>query len=266
MRIVMIGAGNLATHLSKALQNSGNDVCQILSRTEKSAMRLAKTLKTVYTTASDRMVRDADLYIAAVSDDAIAEVISELPFTESLVVHTAGSISLDVFADKMRNYGVLYPLQSFSKDYQVNFSEIPIFLEANTAENLTTLRSIAGQLSAKVYELTSEKRLNLHLAAVFGANFVNSLYAVAAQIVQDAGLPFDVLAPLLQQTVDKAVASAHPAQVQTGPAARNNQRVMQKHIELLQTRPEWQQLYRQLSDCIRNQQDAQMKPHVKTTA
>jgi predicted short-subunit dehydrogenase-like oxidoreductase (DUF2520 family) len=256
----MIGAGNLATHLSKALQDAGNDVCQIFSRTEKSAMRLAKNLKTVYTTAFDRIVRDADLYIVAVSDDAIAEVISGLPFTESLVVHTAGSIQMNVFAEKMRNYGVIYPLQSFSKDYPVNFSEIPVFLEANTPENLTTLRSAVGQLPAKVYELTSEKRLELHLAAVFGANFVNSLYAVAAQIVQDAGLPFDVLAPLLQKTVDKAVESGHPAQVQTGPAARNNQRVMQKHIEMLHTHPEWRQVYRQLSKCIQKQQNEQMKP------
>jgi predicted short-subunit dehydrogenase-like oxidoreductase (DUF2520 family) len=202
------------------------------------------------------MIRDADLYIVAISDDAIAKAVSKLPFTESLVVHTAGSISINVFADKMHNYGVLYPLQSFSKDCHVNFSEIPLFLEANTAENLTTLRSIATSLSAKVYELTSEKRLSLHLAAVFGANFANSLYAVAAQIVQEAGLPFDVLAPLLQQTVDKAIASGHPAQVQTGPAARNNQQVMQKHLEMLHTHPDWRQLYRQLSDCIQNQQNA----------
>jgi predicted short-subunit dehydrogenase-like oxidoreductase (DUF2520 family) len=249
----MIGAGNLATHLSKALQDAGNDVCQIVSRTEKSAVELAEKRKSVYSTSIEGIVRDADLYVIAVSDDAIAEVVSRLPFTEALVVHTAGSVTMDVFAAKMHNYGVIYPLQSFSKNHPVNFSEIPIFLEANTSENLTTLHLIASQLSSKVSELSSEKRLVLHLAAVFGSNFVNSLYEIAAQITEKTGLEFDVLTPLLGETLRKAVASGHPAQVQTGPAKRNNQEVMQKHIELLHSHPEWRQLYSQLSDAIRRQ-------------
>jgi predicted short-subunit dehydrogenase-like oxidoreductase (DUF2520 family) len=259
MRIVMIGAGNLAIHLSKALQDAGNDLIQVFSRSEKSAAWLAGVLKTDYTTAIHNVRPNAELYIIAITDDAIPEIVSCLPFTERLVVHTAGSIPRDVFAGKMRNYGIFYPLQSFSKACPVDFAGIPVFLEANTPENLQTLQSLAEQISSNVSELSSEKRLLLHLAAVFGSNFANSLYEIAAQITEKAGLTFDVLSPLLSETLRKATNAHHPASVQTGPAKRNDRRVLQEHIDLLTAHPEWRQLYVQMSECIR-QQHEQAKP------
>jgi predicted short-subunit dehydrogenase-like oxidoreductase (DUF2520 family) len=185
-----------------------------------------------------------------VSDDAIAEVAAGLPLKDQLVVHTAGSVPMEVFAGKARNYGVMYPLQSFSKDYPPNFREIPVFLEANSPDSLQTLQSVAGKISDATYSLSSDQRLLLHLAAVFGSNFVNSLYALAGGILREAGLDFHVLSPLVLETARKAVASRRPETVQTGPAVRNDRSVMQRHTEWLSAHPEWLQIYGQMSDYI----------------
>lgn len=247
----MIGAGNVAVHLSRAIQDKGNPVVQVYSRSETSAASLAGMLGAGYTTSLQELRRDAQLYIIALSDDAIPEILPALPLTEQLTVHTAGSIPMSIFEGKMHNYGVLYPLQSFSKKHPVDLSNIPVFLEANTPANLKTLQSIAGTIFSGVYELTSEKRLLLHVAAVFASNFTNSLYDIAAQLSEKAGLNFDLLKPLVMETARKAVASGSPAQVQTGPAKRNDRNVLHKHAELLAAWPQWKQLYLQLSENIK---------------
>ncbi|MDR1864892.1 MAG: DUF2520 domain-containing protein [Bacteroidales bacterium] len=254
MKVVMIGAGNLAVHLSEALNEAGWDIVQVYSRSERSAKELAGRLGAEYTVALSDISQEATLYVLSVSDDAICEVLSGVSLPDRLIVHTAGSVPMEVFAGKFQNYGVLYPMQSFSKDCPVNFREIPVFLEANSPENLQTLQSLAGKISSKVYPLSSDKRIFLHLAGIFGSNFVNSLYVVAAQILHEAGLGFEVLSPLLLETARKAVASGCPGKVQTGPARRNDQQVLQRHIGLLAAYPEWQKLYVQMSDCIRKQQ------------
>jgi len=251
MKIVFIGAGNLSTHLSKAFQNAGFEIAQVYSHTEKSANELAKKLQTQYTTNTDHIAKDASLYIISVSDDAIESLVEKLTFTDGLVVHTAGSVSMDVFAGKLKNYGVLYPLQTFSKLRPVNFSDMPVFIEANTAENLNKLRTIAKAISLKIYDASSEKRMQLHLAAVFGCNFVNHLYHLSAQIAQQAGFDFSVLTPLILETAQKAIVSGTPKEVQTGPAARNDLKVMRKHIEMLASQPEWKKIYAMLSENIR---------------
>jgi predicted short-subunit dehydrogenase-like oxidoreductase (DUF2520 family) len=253
MQTVMIGAGNVAVHLSKAFREKGIPVVQIYSRSETSAAALAGMLDTDYTTSVKELRRDAELYIMAVSDDAVPEILSTLPLTEPLIVHTAGSVPMNVFEGKMRNYGVLYPLQSFSRQHAVDLSEVPVFLEANTPANLKTLQSLAGKIFSKIYQATSDHRLLLHVAAVFASNFTNSLYEVAAQLLQKTGLDFDVLCPLVTETARKAVASGHPAHVQTGPAKRNDQNVLRRHMELLAAYPQWQQLYLQLSENIKKQ-------------
>ncbi|MDR1667609.1 MAG: DUF2520 domain-containing protein [Bacteroidales bacterium] len=253
MQTVMIGAGNVAVHLSKALQEKGNPVVQVYSRSAPSAAALAGMLDTDYTTSVRELRRDAELYVMAVSDDAVPEVLSTLPLTEQLIVHTAGSVPIGVFDKKMHNYGVLYPLQSFSKQHAVDLSGVPVFLEANTPSNLKILWDVAEKIFSEVYEATSEKRLLLHVAAVFASNFTNSLYGVAAQLLQTSGFAFDVLCPLVMETARKAAASGNPVHVQTGPARRNDQNVLCKHIELLAAYPQWQQLYLQLSETIKNQ-------------
>jgi len=246
MKIVSIGAGNLSTHLSIALHKAGLEIAQVYSRTETSAKQLADVLHVPYTTDIGRVANDAALYIISVSDDAIERVTERFATMGGLVVHTAGSVPMDIFAGKFKNYGVLYPLQTFSKSRPVDFSEIPVLIEANTCENLKALRRVAETVSRKVYERSSDERMKLHLAAVFACNFVNHLFHISAQIAQD----FGVLSPLIVETVHKALVSGNPEMAQTGPAVRNDRRVMQRHIELLASHPQWQQIYKMMSENI----------------
>jgi predicted short-subunit dehydrogenase-like oxidoreductase (DUF2520 family) len=157
---------------------------------------------------------------------------------------------MDIFAGKFPNCGVLYPLQTFSKSRPVDFTGIPVFIEANTPGNLQQLRAIAGAISQKVYCASSSERMQLHLAAVFGCNFVNHLYHLSAQIAQQAGFDFDALSPLILETACKAIASGNPQQVQTGPAVRGDRNVTDKHLELLAAHPEWKAIYAMLSESI----------------
>ena len=250
MKIVFIGAGNLSVHLSKALQNAGFEIMQVYSRTETAAKEIADMLHVPYTADIGSISGDAALYIISVSDDAIESLSERLFFNDRLVVHTAGSVPMDVFAGKFENYGVLYPLQTFSKQRSVEFSEIPIFIEANTPDNLQLIRAVAAAISRKVYDASSEERMKLHLAAVFGCNFVNHLYHLSAQIAEQAGFDFSVLSPLIFETAHKAIVSGNPETVQTGPAVRNDRNVMRKHIELLKDHSEWREIYAMVSDNI----------------
>jgi len=243
MKIVFIGAGNLGTHLSKALQNAGFEVAQVYSRTEISAKALAEQLQSTYITDLESATVDASMYIISVKDDAIESVIKNLCSTDGLVIHTSGSVPMDIFAKKFQNYGVLYPLQTFSKQRPIDFSEIPVFLEASTSENLKIIRTVAEAISRKVYEASSTQRMKLHLAAVFGCNFVNHLYHLSEQIAKQAGFDINVLTPLILETAHKAIVSGKPKQMQTGPAVRNDQGIIPKHIDLLESNPDWQEIY-----------------------
>ena len=251
MKTVFIGAGNLATWLSKALQNAGFEIAMVYSRTQASAEKLAGLLNVPFTTDICRIDNNASLYIVSVSDSAIESLSESLTFVNGLVIHTAGSVPMDdVFAGKLNNYGVLYPLQTFSRSRQVNFADVPIFIEANTPDNLQVIRTVAESVSGKVYQASSAERMQLHLAAVFGCNFVNHLYHLSAQIAKQAGFDFSVLSPLLIETVHKALASGNPNEVQTGPAVRNDREVIRKHLELLSSNHELKNIYAMLSENI----------------
>ncbi|MCL2313519.1 MAG: DUF2520 domain-containing protein [Firmicutes bacterium] len=250
MRIVFIGAGNLSTHFSKALQNAGFEIAQVYSRTKSSAKILAEILQTSYTTDILKVTRDATLYIVSICDDAINTVSNCLMPIEGLVVHTSGSVSINVFSTKFKNFGVIYPLQTFSKKRKIDFSNIPFFLEANSQENLQSLLTVAKSISDKVYIATSEERMKLHLAAVFGCNFVNHLYQLSYQIAHQAGFDFDVLSPLIYETALKAIFSGNPKALQTGPAVRKDHKVMQKHLDYLSTNHDLQKIYALISENI----------------
>ena len=250
MKIVSIGAGNLSTHLSQALQNAGFEIAQVYSRTEASAKKLADMMNVPYITDMGCITGDASLYMISVGDDAIEFLCEKLPLTDGLVIHTAGSVPMDVFAGKFRNYGVLYPLQTFTKLRSVDFAEIPVLIEANSEDNLQILRMVAEAISYKVYNASSEKRMQLHLAAVFGCNLVNHLYHISAQIAQRAGFDFSILSPLILETAHKALESGNPKEVQTGPAVRNDNRIISKQLDLLTNHPEWKEIYALLSENI----------------
>jgi predicted short-subunit dehydrogenase-like oxidoreductase (DUF2520 family) len=250
MKVVCIGAGNVATHLSKALYKAGFTITQIVSRTEDHAKMLAQSVNACWTSNPDN-IEEADLYIYSVSDSALEEAIRLNPHKEGLHVHTAGSMSLSLFEGSKERGGVLYPLQTFSKEKAVDFKGIPLFIEASSADDLNILRELASAISNQVYEASSAQRQQLHLAAVFACNFTNHLFAIAESILHEADIPFEVLRPLIQETIDKT-ATLSPREGQTGPAIRKDFNVMEKHLEKLTDHSQWKEIYRLMSQNIIN--------------
>lgn len=249
MKLILLGSGNLATHLSVALQQSGHDILQVFSRTKASSSTLANKLNVPYTVDIKSVRDDADVYIYAISDDAISELVKHDFGRDAIHVHTAGSVSIEVFEGKKLNYGVFYPLQSFSKNKAVDFKEIPLFIEGNNPEVEHVLMDLAQTISQQVYKLDSEKRLQMHIAAVFVSNFVNYLYNIGEQIVNFADLPFAVLHPLIEETAQK-IKTLSPHDAQTGPARRMDSTVIAKHLEALKDNPKQEELYRRITQMI----------------
>lgn len=252
--VSIIGSGNLAFHLSKAIINSSTYKLQgIFGRTEARVKRLADQVGCEFDMLDDPHQFNSDIAILCVSDDAIQEVLNQNHFGgKTLVIHIAGSVSLSVFdAHGVKNGGVFYPLQTFSKNREVDFHGIPIFIEAQQNDALVELQALAFDIGGISRELNSEKRLQLHLAAVFASNFTNSLMAGAETILQDIGLEFRVLHPLLKEVVEKS-ARIGPVAAQTGPAKRSDLETLKKHEDALKNE-EMRQLYRLMSDLIRRQ-------------
>lgn len=246
MKIVLIGAGNLATHLGKALHAAGHDMVQVFSRTMQSAETLASLLDAEPLTDMAQVRDDADVYIFSVKDSALEQLISQLCGGEKKVfLHTAGSMPMSVFRGKALHYGVLYPMQTFSKQREVDFSIIPCFIEANDEFALKQIEGLAGQISHRVYQLSSEDRKYLHLSAVFACNFANHCYAASQKLLQQHGIPFDVMLPLIDETAAK-VHGMTPKEAQTGPAVRYDENVIGKQIQLLENQPYFQKIY----DCM----------------
>lgn len=252
-KIVLIGAGNVATHLGQALHKVGYKIVQVYSRTEASASVLAAALSADYTVNIEEIRCDADIYMVALKDTALQELAPRLVRgrEKALFVHTAGSMPMDLWKDWACRYGVLYPMQTFSKQREVDFSTVPFFIEASASEELLLLHELAGKLSPKIYEATSQQRKHLHLAAVFACNFVNHMYALSMQILRQQGLPFEVMLPLIDETARK-VHQLSPVEAQTGPAIRYDENVINKHLELLAGDPSVQELYEKISKSIHN--------------
>lgn len=251
MKVVIIGAGNVATHLARAFKAVNVQVTQGWSYHYENALVLANEVGAH--AIKDLSVLDtaADLCIIAVKDDAIAELIPQLTDIKGVVVHTSGAVSINVFEGLIKNYGVFYPLQTFSKNKVVSFSNIPLCVEANDENTLKVLKEIANKLSANVIEVSSEKRKILHLSAVFACNFTNHLYALAQEVLTVNGLDFDILRPLIAETANK-VQDELPLNVQTGPAIRNDNETIKKHEELLKEQPALLEIYKTLSNSIKN--------------
>lgn len=246
MRIVLLGTGNLATRLGTALQAKDAEIIQVYGRTESGASQLANLLGVPYTLSKTGIDVSADLYLLAVSDEAILDVVADTPIRDQLVVHTSGSVSMDILTSAVKNYGVFYPLQTLSKQKTVDFSSVPICIEANSPENLAKLKALANKISDQVVCVDSTQRRQLHLAAVFVCNFVNHLYSIGEKLLQEQQLDYSLLKPLILETANKAVQFSPPS-VQTGPAVRGNTTVMNHHLKMLEQHPEWQHLYELIS-------------------
>lgn len=256
MRIALVGAGNLATNLGDALVAANHEVLQVYSRTWESAETLASRLHCMAVTSVEELVLDADLYIVALKDSVLEEILPRLVQgrEQALWVHTAGSVSMSIWENRgVKHYGVFYPLQTFSKSRNVDFSKIPIFLEANLPSDLYRLKGLAASITDKICEADSKQRASLHLAAVFACNFTNAMYVISEQLLKEQGLSFDALLPLVNETAAK-VHALSPLEAQTGPAVRYDLGVINKHLAMLESHALYRDVYEQLSRCIHYEQ------------
>lgn len=227
--IVIIGSGNVAQHLITAfLQSNEIELIQVFSRQKESVSHLISSDKIV---SEYEEIKDADLYLIAVSDNAIADVSTKLPFENRLVVHTSGSMPMEILDSKNRR-GVFYLLQTFTKNKPVNFKEIPICLEAENEKDFKTIETVAKTISSVVQSISSEQRKALHVAAVFVCNFVNHLYKIGNEICEENQLSFELLKPLIIETAQKII-HLSPENAQTGPAKRNDSETINTHLNFL---------------------------------
>lgn len=250
----IVGAGNVAWHLVKGLQQVGVNITLVYSRTLTHAQELAaQTPATLATDSLDFLTSAAaDVYLVAVPDQALPIVAAQAKFpAHTLVGHTSGTQPLEVLQNLApKPTGVFYPLQTFSKEKAVDWAQIPICVEASNPEAEETLLQLARRLSQTVVPMPGDQRKQLHLAAVFACNFTNHLWGIAQQLLQEAALPVHLLAPLVKETMDKAFLHL-PFAVQTGPAQRNDVSTLQAHQQLLTHHPQYQQVYQALTQSIR---------------
>ncbi len=249
MRITLIGSGNVATHLTTAFKNAGHSIVQVYSRDIQNASLLAYHVKAEAIDNFENINPETDLFIIAVKDDAIGDIAQKLSQYNKLIAHTSGATPLNVLTQYTGNAGVFYPLQTFSKTKEVNFRTVPLCIEGADEQITKQLGELARTVSNNVYRVNSDQRKILHLAAVFACNFPNYLYYTAGKLLQQHDLDFNLLRPLIMETAEK-VQEHLPADVQTGPAIRNDEKTMTAHLQLLRDNPELERLYAELSQLI----------------
>ena len=245
MQIVLIGSGNVAFHLAKAFTEAQIPVSQIFGRNTTELQKISEQFSIP---SSTETLADADLYIISVSDSSIAEVSSLIKNKNALVAHTSGSVSREALNGNYRK-SVFYPLQTFSKSKNLDYSKIPFFIDAENENDEEILKNLASKISKNVMLANDEKRKYIHLTAVFACNFVNHLYARAKEISDSQGIPFDYFLPLIDETTQK-IHELEPKLVQTGPAIRNDEKVLKLHESLL-TDEEKLKIYKTLNESIK---------------
>ncbi len=259
--VSIIGSGNLATHLASAFQRYKIEIRQICSRSIQNASILANKIG-ASAISNPLELAPADLIVICTSDSSIDDVSKSLNTPTSMVVHTSGSTSIDILKPHL-NRGVIYPFQTFSKDVDIDFSSIPVFIEANNDENTMLLKEFTERISGNVNVLNSEQRIKLHLAAIFSNNFTNHMFAISREILADANIPFGILNHLMLETTNKAIQSGNPVNVQTGPAVRFNYNILDQHKEILTHKPLWQKIYTFVSDSIMEKEKEKEMEHFK---
>jgi len=254
MNIVMLGSGNVATHLGLALKQAGNNILQVWSRTESHALHLASKLDASAADSFDKIITDADLYIISVLDDAISGVASRLQLKKGILVHTSGTTGIEALNGSSSKTGVFYPLQTFSKQKTVDFATIPIAVQGSDRDTAETLLSLGKQISRNVFLADDKQRRAMHIAAVFACNFTNHFYTIAEEMLEQHKLDFDLVRPLIAETAAKAQAFS-PRAVQTGPAVRGDEGTLKRHREFLKENSELLELYDKISTSIRKQSE-----------
>lgn len=248
MKIVIVGSGRIAWHLGKRLKAKGMPVAQVLNRTAAHAQSLAESLGAHWTDDWSAALPDADWLLIAVRDDAVAEMGESLaPYVpNALATHTSGATPGAVLKPFFQRHGVFYPLQSFSFERSPVWSKIPFCVDAQSNEDVLFLKKIAKTIGNLVYRVNDEQRAALHVAAVFANNFANHCFAIAEKLLDEKDLPFEMLHPLMEETLAKALHDS-PARMQTGPAVRGDEDTVRRHLGLLKNRPEWRELYERIS-------------------
>lgn len=241
-KIVFLGAGNVASHLSRHLHSAGHTISCVYARDPEGADQLARNLGCPGTSEQEEVPAHADFYIISVPDEAIPEIVLQFRDREGIWLHTSGAVSMDLFQGAFASFGVLYPLQTLSKQRPELPEDSPFLVEGSSPEVTERISSLASSLSTHVIEIESETRLRIHLAAVFANNFPNHLVHIAQQMLMEQGLDLHLLDPIVRETFQK-IAEMGAAGAQTGPAIRGDRQTMLKHLELLKGHPEWEKLY-----------------------
>jgi predicted short-subunit dehydrogenase-like oxidoreductase (DUF2520 family) len=249
MKIVLIGAGNVSTHLGPLFKKKGHRIIQVYSHSKKSGHILAKKLGSDFTTNPLSITQDGEIFIVALRDEAIASFLRSLPFEPKLIIHTSGSIDINVFPERMKNCGVLYPVQTFSKSHKNLPEAIPFCIEGSNERSLGKIKSLARSISKSVHVVDSLTRGYIHLSAVFVNNFSNYMFTIAAEILKEKKISFEILRPLIMETALK-VQSGEPSKMQTGPARRGDAIIIEKHLKLLNSHPDLKKIYSVLSENI----------------
>lgn len=244
IKVILLGSGNVATHLFQAFSKASEvEVVQVFSRT------LSKDFPEAIQTSDFTKISDADMYIICVSDNAITSVSNQLKFENKLVVHTSGSTDFNLL-DKKNRRGVFYPLQTFSKNKSVSFTEIPICLESEHVSDYLLLEKVAQSISNSVHKIDGNQRKALHVSAVFVCNFTNHLYQIGNEICNQNNIPFPILQPLIEETASK-IKTLSPKEAQTGPALRKDSKTIAKHIDFLSDENQVE-IYKLLTKSIQN--------------
>lgn len=247
IKVVLLGSGNVASHLIKSMEDNATiDLIQVFARSKKSLENIIDSNK-ITTSFSD--LKEADVYVISVSDKAIEDVSNQIPFTDKLVVHTSGTMDFRIMHPKNKR-GVFYPLQTFSKNKEINMKDVPFCLETEHEEDYKTIENLAKNLSNSVYKINGEQRKSLHISAVFVSNFVNHLYQIGNALCKENKVPFAILQPLIEETANK-IKTLSPSEAQTGPAIRHDEPTIEKHLDALEN-PIYKELYRQLTLSIQN--------------
>jgi predicted short-subunit dehydrogenase-like oxidoreductase (DUF2520 family) len=250
MKIALIGSGNVATVLGRLIRQNGHQITQVISREIAHAKLLADELGCSYADFEGRVEKDADMFIVAIADKGLDHLFSGFGMDDKLVVHTAGSVAMNVLNKLSSNYGVLYPLQSLRKEMKI-IPPVPFLVDGNSEDVTLFIEDFAKSLSSSVKRTNDEDRLRLHASAVIVSNFTNHLYAIAEEFCNAEKVDFALLRPLILETAYR-VQYASPSAVQTGPAVRKDILTMDKHLRLLTAYPRLRTMYLRMTDSIMN--------------
>ena len=248
MKLTLIGSGNAATVLGRKIIDAGHEVRQVFSPNDQHARQLAHVLHCEPISDWKKIDLHSDLYIIAISDSSLLQIADHISLDKKTVVHTSGSVAMEILKQVSKNYGILYPLQSLRKELK-SLPEITMLVNGNTRETLTFIYDFAKTIASPVQITDDDKRMKLHLAAVIVNNFSNHLYSLAENYCATEGVDFRLLLPLIKETAGR-LGESTPQQLQTGPAFRNDEETIRKHLELLQQTPDLKRLYEALTESI----------------